>query len=88
MIANVRERMHREAFGRVVYKSGRICPTCRCQAKANRTTQTHTYYYFECGAPSYKQPRSQTAIALLRQGPETARVGCDEYVPIAAASNS
>ena len=76
MIADVRDRVHQEAYGNLVKGAGRICPGCGCQAKANRSTATYTYFYFACGAQSYKQPRSQAAIQLLRQGPSTATVGC------------
>ncbi len=84
MIVDVRKRLTQSTFGNLPKPAGKICPHCGCQAKAQSSPREHgvTYFYFECGAPSYKQSRSQDAIALLREhGPVESKLGCESLVP-------
>jgi hypothetical protein len=76
MIADVRNQLTESRFGNLTKSAGKICPTCNCQARAKSSPREYTYFYFPCGAPGYKQSRSKTAISVLRQGRQTAPVGC------------
>ena len=60
-----RAELRKTRYGRLPYRSGKLCPTCGCRAIAETTQQAWTYYRFECGAPTYKQLRTTEAIERL-----------------------
>ncbi|XZE35872.1 hypothetical protein SH501x_001416 [Pirellulaceae bacterium SH501] len=65
-------------FGSQPRRAARICPCCGSIARAYKSTRELTYYRFACGAPSYKQSRSITAIEQLRENPRQPHSkGCD-----------
>jgi hypothetical protein len=66
MIVDVRARLRQKQHDRIPHGFARLCPHCGCRARAYKSKTHCTYYRFHCGAPSYKQSRSLSALIVLR----------------------